>query len=105
MFAPATRHPDLSFNRTSEAQRIVERNLTGPAPGPSSMFADVSAIRLLSSMLRNQPQGAAGGREAVLDLFRSIGIVRMMGEDDDDDDDESGALVGPQHDSDGDGDE
>lgn len=82
-----------------------------PTARPASILGDVSAIQLLASMLRNQPAGgAAENREAVLDLFRSIGIVRVVGEDDDDDHDhvdgdeeESMALV-PREDS-GDDDE
>ncbi len=68
------------------------------------MFADVSAMQLLANMLRNQQGGPPGGRDAVLDLFRSIGIVRIVGddEDDDDDDDDEQALVVRPHDSDDD---
>lgn len=60
-----------------------------PNARPTSMLADVSAIQLLASMLRNQPHtGAPPNREAVFDLFRSIGIVRIVGDDDDDDDED-----------------
>jgi hypothetical protein len=65
------------------------------------MFADVSAMQLLANMLRNQQGGPPGGRDAVLDLFRSIGIVRIVGDDEDDDDDERALVVRP-HDSDDD---
>lgn len=90
MFAPVTRHPAPTFNRTPEADRIVERNMARPNARPSSMLADVSAIQFLASMLRNQP--ASGSRQDVLDLFRSIGIVRI-GTGDDEDEDGSRAVI------------
>ncbi|CAK9783723.1 unnamed protein product [Cutaneotrichosporon oleaginosum] len=94
MFAPVTRHPNPSFNRTSDADAIIERNLARSAPRPSSIFADVSAVQMLVTMLRSQQGGEP--REAVLDLFRSLGVVRVEGgsdgdhdgDDEGDDDDE-----------------
>ncbi|BEI82313.1 hypothetical protein CcaverHIS002_0301810 [Cutaneotrichosporon cavernicola] len=105
VFAPVTRHPDPSFNLTSQANQIIERNLSRSAPRPTSMFADVSAIQLLANLLRHHEPAAEGRRDAVLDLFRSIGIVRIVGDEDGDGDDEDGAVVGPQRDSDDEGDD